>query len=114
MKGFLLFAVISLVLISAAAWALALYFDAPGESRAIWVTAVVAWVIQLFTFVIAKKSATTNVIAGWGVGAVLRMLSLGAYALVIVKAFDMPPTAPLFLFVFFFVTMLPEPLLLNV
>jgi len=113
-KGFFLFTVISLGLIGAAAWVLGLYFDAPGEARAIWTTAIVAWVIQLFTFVIAKQSVGTNVIAGWGIGAVLRMVSLGAYALVIVKAFDMPPTAPLFLFVFFFVTMLAEPLLLSV
>ncbi len=114
MKAFWLFAVISLGLIGAAAWILALYFDAPGESRAIWITATVAWVIQLFTFGIAKLSAKTNVIAGWGVGAVMRMVSLGVYALVIVKTFGMPPTAPLFLFVFFFVTMLAEPLLLSV
>jgi len=42
------------------------------------------------------------------------MVSLGVYALVIGKAFGMPPTAPLFLFVFFFVTMLAEPLFLSV
>lgn len=110
----LLFAAVSLGLIGAAGWVLGLYYDSPGDARGVWITAVVAWVVQLLTFAIARMSAKTNVIAGWGIGAVMRMLAIGVYALVIVKALDMPAAAPFFLFVFFFVTMVVEPLFLSI
>ena len=109
-----LFAIASLGLIAAAAWLMTLAFTAPGDSRAIWTSAAVAFSIQLLAFAIVKLAAKTNVIAGWGVGAILRFLVLGVYALVVVDALGLPSAAALVsLAAFFFVSTLLEPLLLK-
>ena len=66
------------------------------------------------SFTIVKLSAKTNVMAGWGVGAILRFVVLGIYALVIVKALGLPSGAALLsLVAFFFLSTLLEPLLLK-
>lgn len=109
----LAFAAVSLALIAAAAWVLGLVYTAPAEQHAIRVGAVVAYVVQLLTFAIARLSVRTNVVAGWGIGAIVRLVTLGVYALVVAKAFGLGPNAALFLFVFLFVTMIVEPLLLQ-
>lgn len=89
-------------------------FDSPFDAKAIWTSAVVAFGVQLIAGAIVKLSAKTNVIAGWGVGAVIRFLVLAVYALVFVKALGLPSTAALVsLVAFFFVSTLLEPLLLK-
>jgi hypothetical protein len=109
-----LFAAASLGLIAAVAWLMTLGFNAPGDARAIWTSAGVAFSVQVLAFAIVKLSAKTNVIAGWGVGAILRFLVLGVYALVFVDALGLPSTAALVsLVAFFFVSTLIEPLLLK-
>ena len=114
MKGLALFAGASLVIIAAGAWVLGLIFAQPGEHRAIATSAGVAWVVQLVGFAIARAVATTSVIAGWGLGVLLRLAALAVYALVIVNAFAMPAApALLSLATFFFASTLIEPLLLE-
>jgi len=109
-----LFAAASLCLIAAGAWLMTLAFRAPGESRAIWTSAAVAFAVQVLAFAIVKLAAKTNVMAGWGVGAILRFLVLGVYALVFVDALGLPSAAALVsLAAFFFVSTLLEPLLLK-
>jgi hypothetical protein len=112
-RGFAAFAVAALVLISAAVWVLGLVYATPAEHRAIQVGAVVAYVVQLLTFGIARLSMRRNVIAGWGVGVGVRLITLGVFALLVVRALGLVSTAPLFLFVCLFVTMLVEPLFLK-
>ena len=76
--------------------------------------AALAFAVQVIAGAIVKLSAKTNVIAGWGVGAVIRFLVLAVYALVFVKALGLPSTAALVsLAAFFFVSTLLEPLLLK-
>jgi hypothetical protein len=111
-RGFALFAATSAVLIGAAAWVLSLVNAAPAEVHSIRVGAAIAFVVQLFTFAIARLSARTNVIAGWGVGALVRLVTLGVYALVVVPAVGLTPNAPIYMLVFLFVTMVVEPLFL--
>ena len=109
-----LFAAASLALIAALAWLMTFGFNAPGDSRAIWTSAAVAFSVQVIAFVIVKLAAKTNVIAAWGVGAILRFLVLGVYALVFVDALGLPSAAALVsLAAFFFVSTLIEPLLLK-
>ena len=114
MKPVALFAVLSLALIALAAWVMTFVFDSPFDAKAIWTSAIVAFAVQLIAGAIVKLSAKTNVIAGWGVGAVIRFLVLAVYALVFVKALGLPSTAALVsLVAFFFVSTLLEPLLLK-
>jgi hypothetical protein len=113
-KPIALFAAASLALIGVAAWVMTFLFQAPDAARAIWTSAAVAFSVQLIAFAIVKLSAKTNVMAGWGVGAILRFLVLGVYALVFVEALGLPSAAALVsLAAFFFVSTLIEPLLLK-
>ena len=114
MKATGLFALVSLVLIAGAAWLLGLMFASPEERHAIWVSAGVAYVVQLIAFSVARISVATNVMAGWGIGVLMRFLTLAVYALAIVKAFDLAPTPALIsLATYFFISTLVEPLLLQ-
>ena len=109
-----LFAILSLALIALAAWVMTLVYESPDAARAVWTSAAVAFSVQVIAFAIVKLSAKTNVMAGWGVGAILRFLVLGVYALVFVKALGLPSGAALIsLAAFFFLSTLIEPLLLK-
>jgi hypothetical protein len=115
MKAIAAYAVVSALLIGAVGGVLALAFPAPDARHAIHVSAWVAFAVQLFAFAVLRLTARENVIAGWGLGAVLRMLTLVAYALVVVKALGLVAGAALVsLAAFFFVSMLVEPLLLKI
>lgn len=114
MKPVGLFAGLALVLIGAAAWVLTLVYGSPEATRAVWISAAVAFSVQVIAFSIVKLAARTNVVAGWGIGAIMRFLVLGVYALVIVKALGLPFGAALVsLAAFFFLSTLLEPLLLK-
>ena len=114
MKSLALFAVASLVLIAAAAGVMIFFYKSPDAARAVWTSAAIAFAVQVIAFAIVKLSAKENVMAGWGVGAILRFLVLGIYALVIVKALGLNSGAALAsLVAFFFVSTLLEPLLLK-
>jgi hypothetical protein len=115
MKSFALFVGATAVIVAGAGALLAALFPSDGERHAILVSACVAVGVQLFAFAIARLTLRSNPIAGWGLGALMRMVALGVYALVIVNAMELAPTAALIsLAVFFFLTTLVEPLLLNV
>jgi hypothetical protein len=101
------------VLIALASVILAQFYGAPDDARALWVSAAVAFGVQLLTFALLKLSGPKNVMAAWGVGAVVRLVTLVLYMLVIVPAVGLSANAPLFLAVFLFVTMVVEPLLLT-
>jgi hypothetical protein len=113
MKTSLLFAAISLGLTLGAALVLGIAFDGPGERRAVWLSASVAFAVQLLAFGIARFLRRDNVMLGWGMGVLLRLVTLVAFALVFVNALGLPPSAALIsLAIFFFVTTLVEPLFL--
>jgi hypothetical protein len=114
MKSVLLFSALTLAIIAVAAWVMTMFFEAPGSGRAVWTSAAIAFAVQVIAFAIVKLSAKTNVMAGWGVGAILRFVVLAVYALVVVKALGLPSAAALVsLVLFFFVSTLLEPLLLK-
>ena len=109
-----IFAAISVAIIAVVGGAMSLVYTSPADHRAIVISGVVAFVVQLLAFAIARLVARENVIAGWGVGALMRMLVLGVYGLVLVKALGLPSApALLSLAAFFFLSTLVEPLLLN-
>ena len=114
MKAIGLFALATACLILALGWVLGLVFTGAADARALWMSAAVAFVVQLFGFALARMSMRSNVIAGWGVGMLLRLLTLGVYAFVIVPALALPSGAALIALVtFFFVSTLVEPLFLT-
>ncbi|HSJ65899.1 MAG TPA: hypothetical protein VK922_18600 [Gemmatimonadaceae bacterium] len=101
------------VLIAVVAAVLARIYDTPDEVRSIVVSAVVAFGVQLLTFALLKLAGPKNVMAAWGVGAIVRLVTLVVYMVVIVSAVGLTANAPLFLAVFLFLTMVIEPLLLT-
>ena len=93
---------------------LMLVYPDPASRRAIGISAAIAFVVQAIAFGIVRLSAGKNVIAGWGLGALLRFLVFGVYALVLVKALDLPSGAAMIsLASFLFLSTLVEPLLLK-
>lgn len=115
MKAFALFTAISAAVVAGAGAVLALAYPGGAERHAIWVSAWVAFGVQLFAFAVARLTLRSNVVAGWGLGALLRMAALAVYAFVVVQALDLVSGAALIsLATFFFLTTLIEPLLLNV
>jgi hypothetical protein len=109
-----MFAIVGALVIGAAGWVLSLVYRGPAAQQAIMISAVVAFVVQLLAFAIVRLSAGKNVIAGWGIGAVLRFLVFAVYVLVVVKAFALAnPAAMISMAVFLFASTLLEPLFLK-
>jgi hypothetical protein len=115
MKGWSLFVLASAGVIAASGWLLGLRFTAPNEHRSIWISAAVAFVVQLATFAIARRSAPRDVMVGWGIGALVRFAVLALYAFVIIEALGLASSAALIsLATFLFVSLLVESLLVSV
>jgi hypothetical protein len=93
---------------------LSLAFRGPGDATAIWVSAVLALAVQVGAAALGGMIGKANLQARMGAGALVRFLTLIAYALVVAFAIKLPLTAALVsLAVFFFVTTLIEPLLIR-
>ncbi len=81
---------------------------------AVRASAWLAFVVQSFTFLIARLVARQNVIAGWGLGVLLRFASVAFWALLGIKALGLVSGPALIsLVVFYFLSTLVEPLFLN-
>jgi hypothetical protein len=114
MKAFVFFSGATLLLVAAVGWVLSMAFHGPGDAAAIRLSAVVAIVVQVVTFAAVKGVGTRNMVAGWGAGALIRLLTLFVYGLAAVKMLGLPPVAALIsIATFFFLTTLIEPLFLK-
>ncbi len=114
MKRTVQYAAISLALVVLVGWLLTIAFPGPEARRAILVSAVVAYLIQLPAFLLARRTAGTNPFAGYGLGMLLRFATLGLYALVFVPRLGLESLPALVSLVsFFFVSTLVEPPLLK-
>jgi hypothetical protein len=114
-RGFALYALGCLVAIGLAAGVLVAVYGSSMERRAIVVSAIVALVVQVIAFAIARLLARGgNAIAGWGAGAVICFAVLIVYGFVS-RALGLPSNAAMLsLATFFFLTELIEPPLLTV
>jgi hypothetical protein len=109
-----LFLAVTVALTAVVGWILGYFFRSPAEHHAILVSAVVAVVVQLLAFTIMRLVKREHVIAGWGVGVILRFAVLAVYGLVIAKAMGLPSAAALVsLAAFFFVSTTVEPLFVK-
>lgn len=113
-RALLAYAAVTLLVVALGTWAFFLVYGAAAERRAVLVSAAVAVVVQLPAFALARRTAGVNVFAGWGAGALLRFVTLGLYAFLVVGPMALPSGAALLsLATFFFVSTLVEPLLLT-
>ncbi len=86
-----------------------------GEtSRAIWTSVGVAVVVQVLALLVGRSFGKDRVLVGWGMGALIRLLTVLVYGFAIIPALglSMAP-ALLSLVVILFVTTLFEPFLLT-
>lgn len=114
MKRFLGFTASMAALIAVTGWLCTLVFTGPEAARAIAASAGVAFSVQLITFGIAQVLAPSNVLAGWGAGMLVRLLTLAIHGFVGIRILGVPMDAALVsLAAFFFVTTLIEPLFLT-
>ncbi len=113
MKAGAYFAAATAGLIAVSWLLLRLGFNSPADGNALLMSAAAAWVVQIATFAIARRAAHRNLMVGWAIGTVLRLLALALYAFLVAPALGLPRSAALVsLVTFFFVSMLVEPLLL--
>ena len=105
----------SLLVIGLAGAVLAMVWGAPLDRRAVLVSALVALVVQMVAFAIARLlAATGNGVAGWALGAVICLIVLVIHGFVS-RTLGLPSNVALVsLATFFFLTELIEPPLLNV
>ena len=114
MKAMALFAAVVLLSVVGAGLLFAIPFSTPADRRAIEVSGVVAIVVQLFGFAVARAVSTQKFMTGWVIGIALRFVTLLVYALA-VKLIGLPaPAALLSLVTFFFISTLVEPKLLTI
>ena len=114
MKSVVAYLALAVAIVALGGLALALFYPATPDRSAIAVSAGVALLVQLFAFVILRLVPCEHVIAGWGLGALLRFAVLLLYALVIVRALGLPSAAAtVSLALFFFLSTLVEPLFLR-
>ena len=109
------FTVAQAVLITLVAYLLSRFVWTGAEAeRAIHASAWLAVGVQVVTFAIARLVARQNVVAGWGLGVLLRFAAVAMWAFLGIKALGIPAgPALLSLVIFYFVSTLVEPLFLN-
>lgn len=96
------------------ALALTRVWPAPEAARAVWTSAVLAAVVQMGAFAIARAYARVNFLAVLGSGFLLRLGSLAVYAFVGIKVLALPATPALLSLVgFLVVTTFLEPVFLK-
>ena len=104
----LLIAVIAMVLMR-------LVWTDDAAARAIQASAWLAVAVQVVTFAIARLVSRENVMAGWGLGVLLRFAVVAFWAFLGVKALGLVETPALMsLVTFFFASTLIEPIFLNI
>ena len=113
-RSVLMYALACVVAIGLAGGVLTAVFGTSTERQAVWVSALVALVVQVVAFTLARSMVEGgHGIAGWGLGAVICLVSLVVYGFAS-RALGLPSNVALLsLATYFFLTELIEPPLLN-
>jgi hypothetical protein len=110
-----LYLVVATLVTAAAGWLLLLVYPGAVAQKAVFTSALLALAIQLIAFIVLQLFKGKNVMAGWGIGALMRFGGLGAYAFAARPVLGLDTnTALVSLACFLFLSMLIEPLLVNV
>ena len=114
-RALILYALASVVAIGVASAVLMMVWGSPLERHTVLVSAVVALVVQMVAFAIARlMAASGNGVAGWALGAAICLVALVIHGFVS-RGLGLPSNVALLsLATFFFLTELIEPPLLNV
>ena len=96
------------------AWLVTIALPGRDVARAVWASAAAVIVVQTLAFALVRVMQPLNVIAGWGLGMLLRLVALVAWGMLGVKALGLA-MAPALLGMagFFFVSTLIEPVFLK-
>jgi hypothetical protein len=96
------------------AWVITLAVPGEETRHSVWMSALLVVIVQALAFSLVRVMQPLNVIAGWGLGMLLRLFALVAFGLFGVKALglSMQP-ALLSMAGFFFVSTLIEPVFLK-
>lgn len=115
MKRTIFFAVTCVAVIAVVSVLAVVLFPGAVSRQALGIAAGVALVVQVIAFLIAREFARRqNVMAGWGIGIILRFVVLILFGLVAVPKFGLPLGSSLLgLATFLFVSTLIEPLFLK-
>jgi hypothetical protein len=112
MRGFAEYAtscILIIAIIGAIAW---IFTDRAGQ-QVVLVSAGLAFVVQLVAFLVARVQRR-NLLLGWGIGSVLRLVALVLYAVVVARLWRASIGPALLSFVaFLFVTTVVEPVFLR-
>lgn len=114
MKRFAQFALITVAIALLGAALLSRVFTEPDAVRALWYSAAAAIAVQLGTFTVARRYANSDkLMIGWGIGGLMRVAALAAYAFVGTASLGLPLAPALLSFALFvFVSTVVEPLFL--
>lgn len=108
------FVVANLLIVGLFAPLLTLFLKGPGDGKAIMTSAILALAVQIGSFAGVRRLAARNFMAGWGAGSLIRFFALFVYALIAGPVLALPlPTALISLAVFYFPSMVVEPLFLR-
>ena len=108
------FGAIAVALALAIGWVLTLVWRAPAERSAVVASGILALVTQMFAFAAVRLAPPENVMAGWGIGILLRFVVLVGWGFVAPRAFGLPLAPALMsLAAFLFATSIAEPVLLT-
>ncbi len=114
MKKGVQFGLTAAVLILGLAWGITVLKPGPEMARAVWSSAVIALVVQLVAFAVARALVATHAVAGWGLGSLIRFAVVLLHAFVGIPALGLASGPALLSLVgFLFVTMIVEPLFLT-
>ena len=93
---------------------LASVFVAGPSREAVWASASLAFVLQMIAFTVVRMLPPEQVMIGWGLGSILRLMSVVVYAVFVAKVWRAPVAPALLSFVaFLFVTTILEPAFLK-
>jgi hypothetical protein len=102
--------VIAVALMGAIGWG----FVSPAARQVLMISAGLAVAVQLVAFGVARGFRRQNVMLGWGLGSLLRLVVLVVYAIIVAKVWRAPVAPALLSFVaFLFVTTVFEPVFLK-
>jgi hypothetical protein len=104
----------TIAVVAGGAWIITRAAPREGVARSVWTSAAVVVMVQGLAFSLARLMQPVNVIAGWGMGMMLRFAVLVAFGLFGVRALGLAmEPALLSMAGFFFVSTLIEPVFLK-
>jgi hypothetical protein len=114
MKKFAGFSAVTIAISCIGAWLITLAVPGQDVARSVWASALTVVMVQAVAFSLARTMQPVNVIAGWGMGMLLRFIALVIYGFVGVKLLGLAmEPALLSLAGFFFVSTVIEPIFLK-